>query len=256
MPHSVFRSILQGGPPVFGGWVTFDAIGLVDVLAGAGFDYLGIDTQHSMIDVAGAIRLLYAIPGDAPPVLIRVPSNDAAAIAKVLDCGADGVIVPMVNTAEQAAAAVAACQYSPRGARSFGPVRRRIGRDIAAVEDRAACFVMVETAEAVENIADIVAVTGVAGVYVGPADLAITMGLPPAGAPTPTALREAVRRVANHARSAGIIAGIHGLSADHVTEVVADGYTLVTLVADKAYLLSGAAALLSAARQAGLRKGD
>lgn len=250
MPHPVFRAILDGGAPALGGWITFDAVGVVDVMAGAGFDYLGIDTQHSTIDVAGAIRLLYAIPPDAPPVLVRAPANDGAAIAKLLDCGADGVIVPMVNTAAEAASAVAACRYAPDGVRSFGPVRRHIGRDKAALQDRAACFLMIETAEAVKNVAEIVAVPGVTGVYVGPADLAVTMGLPPAGSPTPPELREAVRSVTAQARRAGVIPAIHGLSADHAAEAIADGYTMLSLLADKAYLLAGAASVLGAVRKA------
>jgi 2-keto-3-deoxy-L-rhamnonate aldolase RhmA len=248
MPHAVFRSILDSGASAFGGWVTFDSIGLVDVLAGAGFDYLGIDTQHSMIDVAGAIRLLYAIPPDAPPVLVRAPGNDAAAIGKLLDCGADGVIVPMVNSAAEARTAVAACRYAPEGTRSFGPVRRHIGRNPAALQDRAACFVMIETEEAVRNVPEIVSVPGLAGIYLGPADLAVTMGLPPVSSPTPIDLRNAVQRVAKHARQAGIVAGTHALSADHAAEILSDGYNMVTLVADKAYLLAGAATMLNAAR--------
>ena len=247
MAHPV---LAQADParPLLGGWVTFDAFPVVELLAHAGFDYLGIDTQHGMLDVPGAARLLYAAPIGGLPVIVRVPANDGALIGKILDCGADGVIVPMVNTAAEAAAAVAACRYAPDGVRSFGPVRRHIGRDVQAVQDRAACFVMIETAEAVENVDAIVRTSGLTGIYLGPADLAVSMGLTPAASPTPPPLREAQRRVAAACRDAGIIAGCHGLSAPHAKEMAADGFGMISLTADKGYMLAGAAQILADCR--------
>ena len=247
MPHPVFAEA-DAARPLLGGWVTFDAFPVVELLAHAGFDYLGIDTQHGMLDVPAAARLLYAAPIGGLPVIVRVPANDGAQIGKILDCGADGVIVPMVNTAEEAAAAVAACRYAPDGVRSFGPVRRHIGRDVKAVQDRAACFVMIETAEAVVNVDAIVRTPGLTGIYLGPADLAVSMGLPPAATPTDPALREAQQRVAAACRAAGIIAGCHGLSAPHRKEMSADGYGMVSLTADKGYMLAGAAQMLADCR--------
>lgn len=230
---------------MYGVMVTLDSMGLVELFANAGFDYIGIDTQHSEIELPAAAKLLYAVPPSLP-VLVRTSSCDTAAISKMLDSGADGVIVPMINTAEQAAQAVAACRYSPRGVRSFGPVRRHLPRDAESLEGRAACFVMIETVEAVENIEAIVATPGLAGVYVGPGDLAITMGHKPAVWPTYEDLRSACKKVAAACRQVGVTAGIHGLTVDHAAEVTRDGFEMVTLAIDKSYVASGINAYLGA----------
>lgn len=248
MPHPIFKAATAGGAPLLGGWVTLDAFPVVELLAGAGFDYIGIDTQHSLIDVSAAARLIYAAPIGGPPVLVRVPSNDGTAIGKILDCGADGVIVPMVNNAADAALAVAACQYSPKGTRSFGPIRSHIGRDVGGLQERASCFAMIETAEALANLDDIVRTPGLTGVYLGPADLAVSMGFPPVSNPDPPALTEAVQCIARACADAGIIAGGHGLSAKQVGELLSTGYRLISLTADKGYMLAGAATFLKECR--------
>lgn len=247
MPHPAYASATPDRP-LLGGWVTFDSFALVEQLAALPFDYLGLDTQHGMLDVPTAARLLYAVPTDGVTTLVRVPANDAAQIGKILDCGADGVIVPMVNSADEAAAAVAACRYAPAGVRSFGPVRRHIGRDPAALDARVACFVMVETVEALANVEAIARTPGLTGIYLGPADLAVSMGLAPAASPTAPALRDAQRKVARVCAEASVVAAGHGLSATHVGEMRADGFAMVSLLGDKGYLIAGATALLDQCR--------
>src|SRR5439155_10248961 len=125
-----------------------------------------------LLDVSAAGRLLHAIPKDGPAALVRTPANSAADIGKAFDAGADGVIVPLVNTAEEAAAAVSACLYAPRGTRSFVPMRVGMPFDVAGLTARTACFVMAETQNALDNIEAICATPELAGVYIGPVDLA------------------------------------------------------------------------------------
>jgi 2-keto-3-deoxy-L-rhamnonate aldolase RhmA len=233
---------------VLGAFITFDSMPMVEILAGIGFDYLAIDTQHAMMDAVTAGKLMYAIPKEVP-VLVRVGSTDAATIGKVLDFGADGVIVPMVNNAQQAAAAVAACRYNPSGNRSFGPVRKHLGFDAKALQERAACFVMIETVEGVENIREIVATPGLAGIYFGGGDLAVNLGLPVAGSPTPPQLREAAAKVAKAANEAGVVAATHGQSVEHWHEQAAAGFTMITLSGDRTYITRGATDLLKAGRE-------
>ena len=144
---------------------------------------------------------------------------------------------------------MAACRYAPAGVRSFGPVRRHIGRDLKTLDQRAACFVMIETAQALEVLEEIASTPGLAGIYLGPADLAIGLGLPPAETPTPNALRDAQRKIARACAQAGIVAGGHGSSAAHCVELLEDGYGLISLTADKAYMLSGATTLLAEVRK-------
>lgn len=247
MPNPIYAAATPDRP-LLGGWVTFDSFALVEQLAALPFDYLGLDTQHGLLDVPTAARLLYAIPPDGITTLVRVPANDAAQIGKILDCGADGVIVPMVNTADEAAAAVAACRYAPAGVRSFGPVRRHIGRDPKALDARVSCFVMVETVEALANVDAIARTPGIAGIYLGPADLAVSMGLAPAASPTAPEIRDAQRKVARACAGAGVVAGGHGLSAAHVAEMREDGFAMISLLGDKGYLIAGATALIEACR--------
>jgi 2-keto-3-deoxy-L-rhamnonate aldolase RhmA len=250
MAHPVFETLRgEGDAPLLGGWITFDAMPVAELLSGAGFDYIGIDLQHSMIEPQGAYRLLYAMSHSVAK-LVRVASHDGTAIGKLLDCGADGVIVPMIETAEQAADAVAACRYGPAGKRSFGPVRPHIGRDPRALEARASCFAMIETAGALARLAEIVAVPGLTGLYLGPADLAVALETEQVGAgPLPAAVVEAASAVAAACCAQGIVAGAHALSAAQARELAVLGFTMVTLAADKGYLLSGAATMLADARR-------
>ncbi|RYE36038.1 MAG: aldolase, partial [Hyphomicrobiales bacterium] len=150
-----------------GGWITIDSPTALEVMAGAGFDYLCIDAQHSLIGVIEAARLLHCADREGPPVLVRVPANNAADIGKLLDCGAAGVIVPMVENVEQAHAAARACTYAAGGVRSFGPIRRDLPRRPAELAEAASCFVMIETGEGVRNATVIAAVSGIAGLYLG-----------------------------------------------------------------------------------------
>lgn len=248
MTHPVFQKVLDGGEAIVGGWVTFGTEPVVETMAMAGYDYVGLDTQHTLIDPAGAARLLHSAPPDGPPVLVRVPSNCAPDINRVLDAGAYGVIVPMVNTGEEARAAVAACRYGPEGVRSFGPMRPGLPFEVKALTERVACFVMVETQTAVDNIDDICATPGLTGIYVGPGDLAVCLGLALGLNPMPEPLLAAVTKVGQACAKAGVIAGGHFPLA-HLGQLHDLGYRMFTVGADRAYIALGARADVAAARK-------
>ncbi len=163
-----------------GTWCSLPALGAVEIVAQAGFDWVIIDWQHGQFD-GESLGLMVQTAAFANTVpLVRVPLNEPWMIQKALDLGAFGVIVPLVNTAEEAAAAVSACRYPPLGNRSFGPIRaaRVIGWEPAQANAEVACIVQIETVEGLKNAAAIAAVPGVDGIFAGPADLAISMGLP------------------------------------------------------------------------------
>ena len=143
-------------------------------------------------------------------IVVRMPSRDAAAAGRVLDAGAHGVIFPMVETADDAREAVEACRIFPNGRRSFGPVRasQSFGRDPVAVSEGVSCIVMVETAVGVENIEAIAAVPGVDCIYIGPGDLAITMGLPPGNDPIPGPHADGIEHVRKVATAHGVAVGM------------------------------------------------
>lgn len=247
MPHAIFEGLAGSGRTLVGGWVSVGAEEVVETMFAQGFDYVGLDTQHTLMDVPTAGRLLHAAPKTGPAALIRVPSNNAADIGKALDAGADGVIVPMVNTGEEAAQAMAACRYAPVGVRSFGPFRQGMPYDIPSLTARTACFVMAETETAVRNIEAICATPELTGVYIGPADLAVSLGLSIGRNPMPPVLREAIMTIVAACKRAGLIVGGH-FSAPEVPMLRELGFSMVTVGADRAYVAAGAAADLKTAR--------
>ncbi len=176
MTPSRLQEALAAKEQVWGGWVVGPTIIGPEEFAHAGYDYVGFDVQHGYLDDADVALLLRRLEHVPIATAVRLPSADPAPIGRVLDAGADAVIIAMVESAEQAAAAVAATRYAPAGVRSFGPLRASLGHDPAALEARASVFAMIETAQGLSALDEICAVPGLTGVYVGPADLAISLG--------------------------------------------------------------------------------
>src|SRR5262249_53255584 len=180
--ENTLRTIWAKGEAVVNGWLSIPSSFSAEVMAHQGFDSLTVDMQHGVIDYQTAVTMLQAISTTPVIPLARVPWNDPALLMKILDAGVYGIICPMINTKAQAEALVAACKYAPRGYRSWGPVRASIyaGADYGDhANDDLIVMPMVETAEAVKNIDEILKVPGVDGVYVGPSDLSLTMGCKP-----------------------------------------------------------------------------
>lgn len=244
------------GEVTYGGWLSFANTFTAEVMANQGFDWLCIDMQHGVVDYPAAVAMLQVIGGTPTMPFVRVPWNEPGIIGKVLDAGAMGVIVPMVNSPEEARAAVGACRYSPAGFRSYGPTRAAYyaGADyFAGANHEIACIPMVETRQALERLDEILAVPGIDAVYVGPADLSITLGLPPR-MDNEGPFEEARLRIAGACRERGIVAGIHAnaaLAAKHA----AAGYQMITVSGDVGALATQAAADLRQARGAGPASG-
>lgn len=239
------------GEVTYGGWLSIANSFSAEVMANQGFDWVCIDMQHGVIDYQQAVSMLQAIGSTSTIPIVRVPWNEFGIIGKVLDAGAMGVIIPMVNSVEEAKAAVAACRYYPEGSRSFGPTRAAYyaGADYFGGANREiACIPMIETKQAVERLDDILAVPGIDAVYVGPADLSITLGLPP-GMANEGAFEEARVLIAGKCAEHGVTAGIHanaGLAAKHA----AAGYRMITISGDAVAIAAQAAADLKTARGA------
>lgn len=225
-----------------GGWCSSGSPLLAEMLSRAGFDYVCVDAQHGF-DADLAVALLGV--REATPA-VRVAANDTALIGRALDAGAEIVIVPMVGDAAAAAAAAAACRYPPAGVRSFGNNRSRLAGSPSEVNDQVRLLVMIETPDAVARAAEICAIPGVGGVYLGPADLAVGLGLPP-GTDDP-ALDEALDEVRAACADAGVLAGIHCTSGTDARRRVDQGYDLVTVGTDVGLLRAAAADALRTAR--------
>jgi 4-hydroxy-2-oxoheptanedioate aldolase len=234
------------GEVAVGGWCATGQPFAAELIAQQGFDFVLLDTQHGLYAPDALLQCLVAVEGKGAAPLVRVGSGNAAEIGKVLDAGAHGVVVPMIESAADAERAVAACRYYPEGTRSFGPLRAslRLGRDPRALAAGVVCLVMVETAGGVDHVEEITAVPGVDGVFVGPADLAITYGLPPSMTPVPGIHADALAEIQSACKRAGIGAGIPCSDAAAAASRVAEGYTLVTIGSDAQWITESARAQL------------
>src|SRR5262245_3597624 len=239
------------GRPTVGGWLSIGNTYTAEVMANLGFDWLCVDLQHGLIDYQDLTVMLPAISTTATTPLVRVPWNEPYEIMKALDAGAFGVIVPMVNNREEAARAVSACRYPPDGLRSFGPIRAALygGRGYAAEANRQiACIAMIETAEALENLQDIVTTPGLDGVYIGPSDLGLALGLPPIGDTDNPVHAAAVERIRAACAGAGIAVGIHTSSVAYARKYLTGGFQFATLGSDGGFLARAAGQDLRAVR--------
>jgi 2-keto-3-deoxy-L-rhamnonate aldolase RhmA len=226
--------------PIWGGWITGPTLLGPEEFARAGYDYLGFDAQHGYLDdadIAGMLRHIEHLPIGT---VVRLPNADAAPIGRVLDAGADAVVIAMIESADQAAAAVAATRYPPAGIRSFGPLRASLGLDPAAHESRVSVFAMIETAAALSVLDQICAVDGLAGIYIGPADLAISMGVDVIGATKNPEVLDAIVRVHRAATDAGLITGIHAGEGKTGHAMAQLGFRMITLAAESQALRRGA----------------
>ena len=248
MTPSRLQEAIDAKEHLWGGWVVGPTIIGPEEFASAGYDYVGFDVQHGYLDDADVALLLRRLEHVPIATAVRLPSTNAAAIGRVLDAGADAVVIAMIESADQAAAAVAATRYPPAGVRSFGPLRASLGLDPAAIEARASVFAMVETAQGLSALDEICAVPGLSGVYVGPADLAISMGYGPADAWTNTAVRDGMARVGVTASAAGLVTGIHAGSGQRGKAMAKLGFRMITLTSESQALRRGAAEHLKEAQ--------
>lgn len=240
----------RAGRPTFGAWLSIPDPLVAETVGRLGFDWVCIDMQHGVIEYADAREMIRALRTAGAVPFVRVPWNDFGIIGKVLDAGALGVIVPMVNSAAEAEAVVRACRYPPLGGRSFGPTMASVlygSEYFSRANDEVACIPMVETRQALEALEAILAVPGVDAVYVGPADLSLSLGLPPR-LENEGAFEEARLRIAAACARHGVTAGIHATAALAPRHVAA-GYRMVTVSSDHRTLVEGMARDLAAVRE-------
>jgi 4-hydroxy-2-oxoheptanedioate aldolase len=241
MRPNTIRSIWQAGGAVINGWCGIPSGWSAEIMAHAGYDSVTLDLQHGVIHYDTAVPMLQAISTTAAIPLARVPRNEAGIIMKLLDAGAYGVICPMVNTREECERFVGAARYPASGGyRSYGPVRASVygGADYFDQADRhVLTFAMIETAQAVQNLDAILSVPGLDAVYVGPADLSISItGRPRMEYHDAPELFEVLDLIVAGCRKYGLGAGIHCSGASHAKAMIARGFNFVTLLSDGAYL--------------------
>lgn len=245
LPKNAFKAALAEGRAQIGLWVTIPGSDNAEAMAGCGFDWLLIDTEHSTVSLDTVKTMLQAMAPYPVSAAVRPGWNDTVEIKRILDAGAQTILVPYVQNAAEAAHAVAAVRYPPAGVRGVAGITRasRYGQveNYTATADSEICLlVQVETAEALRNIEAIAAIDGVDGIFIGPADLAASMGYP--GNPSAPQVRAAILDAIARIRAAGKPAGILSLDPALLKDAVAAGSVFTAVDVDQAILLRGARA--------------
>ena len=237
-----FRQRLRAGETLIGTMVTLPTAATAEILADAGFDWLFVDAEHGPLDAGDILGILQAV-GHRVPCIVRVPQCDEAWIKRVLDIGAQGVIVPQTNTPEIVAAVVQYARYAPIGSRGVGLARAhgygfQFDEYVSSANDHVAVIVQAEHKVAVENIEAIVAVAGIDAVLLGPYDLSASFGK--MGQINDPEITAAIDRVVTTCKSAGVSVGSFGVTADAVREFREQGISLLCAGVDVLFLGGGA----------------
>lgn len=229
------RRLLQGRSPTYGGWCSIASPLTAELMGRTGVDWVCVDSQHGSIDQQTTVAMLQALDAARVPGVVRVPWNEPAGIMKALDAGAQGVIVPMVNTPEEAEIAVRSCRYPPAGFRSWGLSRRALdGREYTAASANAetVCAIQIETLNGLSRAADILSVPGVDVVYVGPADLAVSAGIPPTFTVTDPRHEELILDLLGHCLARDVVPGIHSPDPGTAGRWRDAGFRFITVTSD------------------------
>lgn len=221
------------GRPALGVWNSVSDSLMAEAIATLRPDYVCVDMQHGAPGAGQLVPQLQGVVAGGSTPIVRVPESNPAVIMKALDAGARGVVVPLVESAEEAARAVAACRFPPAGRRSFGPFRASIqaGTNDPAELEKVACIVMVETRAGIDHLEEIVATDGVTAVYLGPSDLSLALGLPPGSIDAPEFISTAahIRAVCE---AHGVVAGLHCYDGRAARRAVEQGFGMVTVAVD------------------------
>jgi 4-hydroxy-2-oxoheptanedioate aldolase len=247
-------SRLRAGDALISGWSTVTDPVIAETVARQAFDCVIMDMQHGLHDVRSIGQCLTALALAGKPGIVRIPFGDNASASRALDLGAAAIIAPMINSADEARAFIAAAKYPPVGERSWGPNRamalsgRGAQEHLEASNAETLAIVMIETDRALAALPGILAVPGVDGVFIGPSDLSVTLSAGKRIAPADDNLDGVIGRIVAAATAAGKFAGIYAATPERARHHLALGCRLIALGADTAYLAGGAAAMLAPLR--------
>jgi 4-hydroxy-2-oxoheptanedioate aldolase len=233
------KTLLRSGKTAYGVWCTLGSPLAVEVCSFEELDYVCVDLQHGVAGFDGVLPMLMAADSRRVTPLVRALRNEPAELGKLLDAGAEGVVVPMIGSPEEAATAVSGCRYPPSGTRSIGPFRAGMYLNQArptAVNDEVLCLVMIETTAAVQRIDEICSVDGLDGIYIGPSDLAVSMGNAPGFEPLPREHGQVLETIRRATTKAGLICGIHCTNTEAARRAAEQGFNMVTISTDLSLL--------------------
>lgn len=233
---------MKHGPIALNGWSVGGSVAAVEAMASLPWDSITIDMQHGLSDFETTVNMLRAISATDVVPMVRVPWMEPGIVQKVLDAGAYGIICPMVNTRAQCEAFVSTCRYAPQGTRSFGPTRAPFyaGPDYwSKANETVLTFAMIETGEALQNLDEILSVPGLSGVYIGPADLSLSLGLHPVNDQRKPQVLEAIEQIRSKALAAGKFVVMHCSPVDYAEFMQDKGFSLMTVSNDIRFLVTG-----------------
>jgi len=232
---------LQNNVPTFGSWITIGHQSIVEIMASAGFEWLTIDLEHSAINITKAQELISVIQANGMKALVRVSKNEEVVIKRVMDAGADGVIIPMVRTVEDAIQAVDYVKYPPMGKRGVGLARaQKYGIGFNEYKewqkDGTIIIAQIEHIESVHNIDEIILTEGIDGTIVGPFDMSASMGMP--GEYHRMEVKEAIDKVEISCKALNKPLGFHVINSNYqeMLDKIKAGYTFLAFSLDFYYL--------------------
>jgi 4-hydroxy-2-oxoheptanedioate aldolase len=243
--HALRR--LRTGEPSIGTWLALPSPEAAEFVSTLGFDWLVVDTEHSAVDIRTLSQMFGMIAAHGPAPMVRIPWNDPENFKRVLDAGAWGVVVPMVNSREEAELAVQATRYPPKGNRSVGGSATALrfganGREyLDHADDEIALIVQIEHIHAVEHCDEILSVPGIDGCFIGPNDLAASMGIGigvPLESDDPRMI-EAIAEICASAKRCGVAPGIHTSGSAGLNQRIDEGFQFLALASELKYLLGG-----------------
>ena len=244
MRKNKLKELFKKGKPIINSWLAIPSSFSAEVMANQGWDSLTIDMQHGLIDYPNAVNMLQAISTTETTSMARVNWNEPGQIMKILDAGCYGIICPMVSNRKEAENFVQACQYPPKGNRSFGPIRASIygGSDYANYADQEILkLAMIETKEALEKLDEILDTPNLDGIYIGPADLSLAVGEEPGfDKGENTKAYKEILNILEAAKKRNLLAGLHNGTAEYAQKMINKGFNLVTVGSDSRYITAGA----------------
>jgi 4-hydroxy-2-oxoheptanedioate aldolase len=249
------RRRLKAGKAAVNGWLAIPSAFSAEVMAQCGWDSVTVDMQHGVQDYLSMVACFQGMQAHPVTPLVRVPWNEPGIVGKVLDGGAMGIICPMVNTRAEAEALVSYAKYPPAGKRSNGPIRAVMYGEAGAYQqtanDEVMVIPMIETQEAIDNIDAILDVPGIDGIYVGPSDLGLSLGMIPILDREEPKILAIYEKLLGETRKRGLFAGLHNGSAGYAARMIGMGFRLVTVANDSGLMAKAAREAVATVRQDG-----
>lgn len=253
MADNAVASRWANGEPAIAAWMSTHSLLIAQAMAASGADAVIVDMQHGSMTIDDALGLIASIELRGAEPIVRVPAIDGGLIGRLLDLGATGIIAPLVESASQAQELVDAMRYPPLGRRSYGPrvPAIRFGPNYAKTAgDEVIALAMIETKAGIAALHEIASVDGLTGVFIGPSDLAMSLGFPPPNIIMPDAVADAIQAIRATVHANGKRAGIFSGSIDAGTAAIEGGFDLVSVPPDLALVDSATRADVRSMRRA------